>query len=116
MPLYYLIDPSLHGRRQAPAQREIAVCIAVAGRDPSHSSVRVVLIGRSLSKEPVAALTQQQVQEWPNEVNSEPDYSNPQDLLDNREIVLKYHHSHPDVANDRNEQTCEYRDPGGATN
>jgi hypothetical protein len=80
------------------------------------AKVGATLIGRSLTKEPIAALTQQQVQEWPNEVNSEPDYSNPQDLLDNREIVLQYHHSHPDVANDRNEQTGEYRDPGGATN
>ena len=80
------------------------------------AKVGVALIGRSLTKEPIAALTQQQVQEWPNEVNSEPDYSNPQDLLDNREIVLKYHHGHPDVANDRNEQTGEYRDPGGTTN
>jgi hypothetical protein len=74
-----------------------------------------VLIGCSLTKKPVAALAQQKVQERPNEVYSEPDYGNPQDLLDNREIVLKYHHGHPDVANDWNEQTGDYRDPGGAT-
>ena len=73
------------------------------------------LLDRSLAKEPVAALAEQQVQERSNEVNSQPDYSNPQDLLDNREIVLKYHHSHPDVANDWNEQTGKNRDPGGTT-
>ncbi len=74
------------------------------------------LIGGSLSKQTIAPLAQQQVKERPNEVNGEPDHSNPKNLLDYRKIILKDHHCHPNVTNDRNEQTGEYREPGGAAN
>jgi hypothetical protein len=47
-----------------------------------------MLVCGSLSKEAVTPLTQSQVKERPDEVDSEPDYSDPQDLLDHREIIL----------------------------
>lgn len=85
-------------------------------RAKSSSTDRRRLVRGPLPKQTVTPLPQQQIKEWPDEVDGKPDHSNPQDLLDHRQIILQDHKCHPDVTNDRYEQTGEYRDPGGTSN
>ena len=85
-------------------------------RDKSSPVGLRQLVRRPLPKQAITPLPQQQVKEWANEVDGKPDYGNPQNLLDHREIILQYHKCHPDVADNRDEQTGEYRNPGSTSN
>lgn len=70
----------------------------------------------SLAEESIAPLAQQQIQEWSNKIDGEPDDSDPEDLLNDREIILQDHECHPDMSDDGDEKAGEDRDPRGTPN
>lgn len=67
------------------------------------------------AKETIPALTEQQVEEWTDEVDCAPDHDNPEHLLDQREIILKNHHRHEYVPNHRDKQAYEHEAACGKT-